>query len=245
MSRFPVDPPARLPAAPGGLAELGRLAGPLRWLASAQGAWPPQRPALHVVTAEPVDAGPVDAHAALDRGVAQADAAADAAVGLVLAESAAPAGSALAAIAALLRLEPVTAVGTAGGAGWATTLGEVRAGLLRARPHAADPGGLLEALADAELSRLTGLLAQCAVRRTPVVLGSSSVVGAAALVAERLAPGAAAWWLAGDTPSAPGGQQALADLGLTPLLDLRLPSGGAGPAAQVLLAGIELIGGGC
>lgn len=233
MTRFPVDPPTRLPPAP---PELGRLAGPLRWLAGAQGAWPPQTPCVHVV-----DAAPVAADDALGRGVAQADAAADAAVGLVLADATAPAGPALAGVAALLRLEPVLAVGTAGGADWATLLADVRAGLLRARPHVADPGALLTALADPELSRLTGLLAQCAVRRTPVVLGSSSVVAGAALVAERLAPGAAAWWLAGDTPASPGGQKALSDLGLTPLLDLRLPSGGAGPAAQVLLAGIDLV----
>lgn len=231
MTRFPVDPPVRLPAAP---AELGRLAAPLRWLAAAQGAWPPQRP----TTCSP---GAAAGEGALEQGVAQADAAADAAVGLVLAESCAPPGPALGAVAALLRLEPVHAVGTAGGAGWASVLAEVREALLRARSQVADPGALLDALGDAELSRLTGLLAQCAVRRTPVVLGSSSVVAGAALVAERLAPGAAAWWLAGDTPSSPGGQRALADLGLTPLLDLRLPTGGAAPAAQVLLAGIDLV----
>lgn len=234
MTRFPVDPPVRLPPAP---AELGRLGPPLRWLAAAQGAWPPTRP----TTCSPgSETGGADDDA-VEQGVAQADAAADAAVGLVLADSTAPAGPALGAVAALLRLEPVHAVGTAGGADWATLLGEVRAALLRARPHVADPGALLDALADAELSRLTGLLAQCAVRRTPVVLGSSSVVAAAALVGERLAPGAAAWWLAGDTPSSPGGQKALADLGLDPLLDLRLPTGGAAPAAQVLLAGIDLV----
>jgi nicotinate-nucleotide--dimethylbenzimidazole phosphoribosyltransferase len=232
VRRFPVDPPARLPPAP---ATLGRLAGPLRWLAAAQGAWPPQTPTPHVAACV--------ADASLDGGVAEADAAADAAVGLVLADSTAHTGPALAAVAALLRLEPVMAVGTAGGADWAALLGDVRAGLLRARPHVADPAALLAALDDGELSRLTGLLAQCAVRRTPVVLGSSAVVAGAALVAERLAPGAAGWWLAGDTPSSPGGQRALADLGLTPLLDLRLSSGGAGPAVQVLLAGIDLVPG--
>ena len=233
MSRFPVAAPVRLPPAP---PSLGRLGPPLRWLAAAQGAWPPQRPA----TCSPSQTrGP--GNDALEQGVAQADTAADTAAGLVLVDSAAPPAPALGAVAALLRLEPVHAVGTAGGADWAALLGEVRAVLLRARPHVADPQALLDALADPELSRLTGLLAQCAVRRTPVVLGSSSVVAAAALVAERLAPGAAAWWLAGDTPSSPGGQKALSDLGLTPLLDLRLSCGGAAPAAQVLLAGIDLV----
>jgi nicotinate-nucleotide--dimethylbenzimidazole phosphoribosyltransferase len=191
---------------------------------------------------QPTRAAPTagDVEAALEQGIGQADAAADAAVGLVLADTTASAGAALAGIAALLRLEPVMAVGTAGGADWAALLGEVRTGLLRARPHVADPAAMLSALGDPELARLSGLLAQCAVRRTPVVLGSSSVVAGAALLTERLAPGAAAWWLAGDTPAAPGAQKALADLGLTPLLDLRLPSGGAGPAAQVLLAGVAL-----
>ena len=241
MRRYAVPPLPQVKAPP--LPQLGRLAGPVRWLACAGGGWPPRPPALLHQNAD--DASDVDRSVqatavALEDGAVAADAAADAGAEAMLAESSAPPGPALAAVAALLHLEPVAVVGTAGGEGWAALLGAVRDGLLRARPSLADPGGLVLALGDPALARLVGLLAQCAVRRTPVVLGSSSTVAGAALVAERLAPGAAAWWLAGDTPAHPGGQRALADLGLEPLLDLRLTTGGARPAAQVLLAGVEL-----
>lgn len=242
MRRFLVDPPATVEPAP---AALGRLGPPVRWLAAAQGGWPVRPPALvHQNPPEPpadLEEGVVQlTAAALEAGAVAADSAADAGADLLLAESAEPCGAALAAVASLLHQEPVAVVGTAGGPGWAELLGAVRDGLLRARPHLADPAGMLLALGDPALARLAGLLAQAAVRRTPVVLGSSSTVAGAALVAERLAPGARAWWLAGDTPAHPGGQRALADLDLPPLLDLRLPTGGAQPAAQVLLAGVEL-----
>ena len=242
MRRYGVLPLARVDAPP--LPHLGRLAAPVRWLANAGGAWPPHPPALVHQSPDDVPAtgtgAAQDTAAALEDGAVAADAAADAGAELLLAESAASPGPALAAVAAVLHLEPVAVVGTAGGDGWAALLGAVRDGLLRARPHLADPTGLVLALADPALARLVGLLAQSAVRRTPVVLGSSSTVAGAALVAERLAPGAAAWWLAGDTPVHPGARRALADLGLEPLLDLRLATGGARPAAQVLLAGVEL-----
>jgi nicotinate-nucleotide--dimethylbenzimidazole phosphoribosyltransferase len=243
VRRYVVLPLAQVKAPP--LPALGRLAAPVRWLARTEGAWPPSAPAL--VHQSPDDGpssagtGAQDTAAALEQGAAAADSAADAGAGLLLAESSAPPGPALAAVAALLHLEPVAAVGTAGGDGWAALLGAVRDGLLRARPHLADPAGLVLALGDPALARMVGLLAQSAVRRTPVVLGSSSTVAGAALVAERLAPTAATWWLAGDTPQHPGGRRALADLGLEPLLDLRLATGGARPAAQVLLAGVELV----
>lgn len=243
MRRFSVTPPTPVDAAP---VELGRLGGPVHWLAGAQGAWPPQPPRM--VNASPVEpAGDVgDAQTtaqALEDGALAADAAADAGADLLLVESAASPAAGLAAVAALLHLEPVVVVGTAGGPQWAPLLAAVRDRLRPARPHLADPAGLVLALGDPVLAHLVGLLAQCAVRRTPVVLGSSSTVAAAALVADRLAPGAAAWWLAGDRPAHPGGQRALSDLGLDPLLDLRLATGGAEPAAQVLLAGVELVRG--
>jgi nicotinate-nucleotide--dimethylbenzimidazole phosphoribosyltransferase len=247
VRQFPVTRPAPVHAA---VPQLGRLAGPVRWLAAVQGTWPPHPPRHVDQHAEEPGGpavgdgaiGPAQATAsALEVGAAAGDAAADAGADLLLADSCAPPAAALAGVAALLHLEPVAVVGTGGGAGWAALLDGVREGLRRARPHLADPAGLVLALADPALGRLVGLLAQCAVRRTPVVLGSSSTVAGAALIAERLAPGGATWWLAGDSPVHPGARRALADLGLDPLLDLRLATGGARPAAQVLLAGVELV----
>ena len=86
---------------------------------------------------------------------------------------------------------------------------------------------------------MAGFLAQAAVRRTPVLL-DGMVVTAAALVAERLAPGARAWWQAGR--SRPNRHSlALAQLELRPIVDLgmRLGEGsGAAVALPVLRAAI-------
>jgi nicotinate-nucleotide--dimethylbenzimidazole phosphoribosyltransferase len=115
----------------------------------------------------------------------------------------------------------------------------VRDGLRAARGLVGDPDRLA---ADPVLGRVTGLLAQSAVRRTPVVLGGSVVVAAAALVAERLAPDARHWWLAGPTPIGAAAQAAHADLGLEPLLDLGMTApGGAALAADLLMRGVELV----
>ncbi len=106
-------------------------------------------------------------------------------------------------LAALLDLEPVQAVGTATGPSWAGQVTGVRDGLRTARLHLADPEQLLTALGSAPLAVLTGVLAQAAVRRTPVVLDGSAVTAAAAVLADRLAPGAARWSLAGQVPPSP------------------------------------------
>jgi len=61
-------------------------------------------------------------------------------------------------------------------------------------------------------------------------------VTAAALVAERLAPGARRWWQAGHLSTEPGHPLALADLGLDPILDLRMRLGeGTGATAALAL----------
>ena len=59
----------------------------------------------------------------------------------------------------------------------------------------------------------------------PLSCSTGSSSGAAALVAERLRPGAAAWWLAGHRSPEPAHTAALAALGLEPLLDLGLRLG--------------------
>ena len=55
---------------------------------------------------------------------------------------------------------------------------------------------------------MTGFCAQAAVRRTPVLL-DGVVVTAAALAAERLAPGARQWWQAGHRSTEPAHTLAL------------------------------------
>jgi nicotinate-nucleotide--dimethylbenzimidazole phosphoribosyltransferase len=226
----PVDPPARLPGPP---AALGRLGGALGWLAAAQGAWPPRPP--RAVRSIDVTSG--DGFAA---GCAEADALADEGADALVLEASGDPAAAFVVLCALLDVEPVLAVGTAAGPGWAEQVVAVREGLRAARPHVGDPERLV---AEPVLGRAAGLLAQSAVRRTPVVLGASPVLAAAALAAERLAPGARRWWLAGSKPAATVVGLALADLALEPLLDLGLAvPGGAALALDLLVRGTELAG---
>jgi nicotinate-nucleotide--dimethylbenzimidazole phosphoribosyltransferase len=225
------EPPTRVPQPP---AELGRLGEALHWLAAAQGDWPPRRPAQRTSLA--VTGG--DGFAS---GRARADALADAGVDLLVVEGPEPTAAAFVVLCALLDLEPVTAIGTSTTPGWAETVVAVRDGLGEARRLVGDPERLAT---DPMLGLLSGLLSQSAVRRTPVVLGTSTALAAAALLAERIAPGARRWWLAGSQPPSPVARRALEELELQPLLDLGLTvAGGAELAADLLIRGIDLVGG--
>ena len=99
-------------------------------------------------------------------------------------------------VCALTNTEPVVAVGRGTGIddnGWARKTAAVRDALYRAHSARSDPVQLLRVAGGADLAALAGFLAQAAVRRTPVLL-DGVVVTAAALAAERLAPGARRWW---------------------------------------------------
>ena len=99
----------------------------------------------------------------------------------------------------------------------------------------AEAAHLVGAVGGADFAAMAGFLAQAAVRRTPVLL-DGVVSGAAALVAARLAPGAAAWWRAGHRSTEPAHRAALTALNLEPLLDLGLRLGeGSGALASVPL----------
>jgi nicotinate-nucleotide--dimethylbenzimidazole phosphoribosyltransferase len=141
-------------------------------------------------------------------------------------------------VAALTGAEPVAVVGRGTGvddAGWMRKTVVVRDALRRARPLLREPVPLLRTVGGADLAGLAGFLAQAAVRRTPVLL-DGVVVGAAALVAEQLAPGARAWWVAGHRSVEPAHTLLLEHLGLTPLLDLGMRLGeGSGALAALPL----------
>lgn len=227
-----VPSPALLPSAP---PVLGALGPALRRLAELQGQWPPRPPSVPRLAVLPDDGS-------RPAGQAAADAAADEGVDLLVLELPGDPAPALAVLAAVLAVEPVHAVGTAGGPGWAALLGGVRTALPRLRPLAGDPEALLEAAGDPALAHAVGLLEQAAVRRTPVLLGSAPGAVAALLLADRLTPGAGRWALPGSSSAAPAAQRALEQLGLVPVLDLRLPGpGGAVLADGVLAAALELL----
>lgn len=141
--------------------------------------------------------------------------------------------------AALTGSEPVAVVGRGTGiddAGWMRKAVVIRDALRRARRVSSDPVALLRTAGGADLAAMAAFLAQAAVRRTPVVL-DGVVVGAAALVAEELAPGARRWWIAGHKSTEPAHALALSHLNLEPLLDfgMRLGEGSGAVSAMPLL----------
>ncbi|MGA5464526.1 nicotinate-nucleotide--dimethylbenzimidazole phosphoribosyltransferase [Mycobacterium sp. NPDC050041] len=149
-------------------------------------------------------------------------------------------------VAALTGTEPVAAVGRGTGiddAGWARKTAAVRDALYRARDVTADPSALLRVCGGADIAAMAAFCAQAAVRRTPLLL-DGLVVTAAALVADRMAPGARLWWQAGHRSTEPAHALALADLDLDPILDLRMRLGegtGAAVALPVVRAAVAAL----
>jgi nicotinate-nucleotide--dimethylbenzimidazole phosphoribosyltransferase len=139
-------------------------------------------------------------------------------------------------VAALTGTEPVAVIGRGSGiddAGWMRKAAAVRDALRRAKPVAYQPLTLLRVAGGADLAVLTGFCLQAAVRRTPVLL-DGLVVGAAALLADVLAPGARRWWLAAGRSPEPAMAIVLDRLELTPLVDLGVHLGDGTGAAAVL-----------
>lgn len=149
-------------------------------------------------------------------------------------------------VAALTNTEPVAVVGFGTGiddAAWARKTAAVRDALFRVHPVKDNPVALLRISGGADFAALAGFCAQAAVRRTPVLLDGMAVT-AAALVAERLAPGARQWWQAGHRSTEPGHTLALQSLDLEPIVDLRMRLGegtGAAIALPVLRAAVATL----
>jgi len=181
-----------------------------------------------------------EVNAALEAGRAIADEEVDGGADLLIAGDMGIGNSTPAAvlIAALTGAEPVAVVGRGSGiddATWMRKTVAIRDALRRARPLTADPVALLRTVAGADLAAMAGFLAQAAARRTPVLLDGLAV-GAAAMVAEDLAPGARDWWLAGHRSAEPAHELVLTHLQLIPLLDLELRLGeGTGALAALPL----------
>lgn len=109
----------------------------------------------------------------------------------------------------------------------------VDAALARADARADDPVETLTALGSADLAATTGYLLAAAQDGVPVLLDGLMSV-ACALTADRIEPGAAAWYAAGHRSTEPAQSLALAKMGIEPLLDLGLRLGeGSGAVAAV------------
>jgi nicotinate-nucleotide--dimethylbenzimidazole phosphoribosyltransferase len=91
----------------------------------------------------------------------------------------------------------------------------------------------LLAVGGLELAALAGAIVEAAARRLPVIVDGYAV-GAAALAAVGLRPAASEILVAGHRSSEPGHALVLAELGLEPLLDLRLRLGEASGALLAL-----------
>jgi nicotinate-nucleotide--dimethylbenzimidazole phosphoribosyltransferase len=148
-------------------------------------------------------------------------------------------------IAALTDSEPVAVVGRGTGiddAGWARKTAAIRDALYRAH-GVADPVALLRICGGADVAAIAGFCAQAAVRRTPMLL-DGLVVTAAALVADRLSPGARQWWQAGHRSPEPAHAVALQRLELEPIVDMRMRLGegtGAAVALPIVRAAVATL----
>ncbi|SRX94850.1 putative nicotinate-nucleotide-dimethylbenzimidazol phosphoribosyltransferase CobT [Mycobacterium tuberculosis H37Rv] [Mycobacterium shimoidei] len=191
---------------------------------------------------------PQETSAAIDAGRRIADEEVDAGADLLIAGDMGIGNTTAATtlVAALTDTEPAVIVGHGTGiddAGWMRKTAAVRDALYRARSVTSDPIGLLRCCGGADLAAMAAFCAQAAVRRTPMLLDGVAVT-AAALLAERLAPGARQWWQAGHRSPEPAHQLALAALELDPILDLRMRLGegtGAALAVPVLRAAVAAL----
>jgi len=109
---------------------------------------------------------------------------------------------------------------------------------LRRVPSDATPEQVLATVGGADLAVMVGVLLGAAGRRTPVLL-DGVVSCTAALLAARIAPDAAHWWLAGHRSTEPAQRLALEALGLRPLVDLGLRLG-EGTGALVALPAVQM-----
>ena len=178
-----------------------------------------------------------EAVAAVELGASIADRAADEGADLlIVGDMGIGNTTACAAVVALFTgAEPQEVVGRGTGIdddAWVRKTAAVRDAAFRSR-GATDPVAILQRAGGADLAAAAGFLRRASERGVPVLLdGVMSVT--AALAAERMAPGARAWWWAGHRSTEPAQQRGLAELDLTPLLDLGLRLGeGTGAALAV------------
>lgn len=147
----------------------------------------------------------------------------------------------------LTRTEPVVAVGRGSGINdetWKVKVAAVRDAMFRARSFANDVPRVLQAISAPDFVAIAALIAQAAVRRTPVLIDGAYVT-VAAYVAEKLAPGTRNWLIAGQLSPEPAHAACAQALGLTPVMALDLSTGqgvGALLALPLINSAAELAG---
>lgn len=126
---------------------------------------------------------------------------------------------------------------------WQHKIDLIDTALARVGDRAADPLERLAGLGSADLAAGVGFLIEAAGSGVPVLLDGLITV-AELTVAEDLAPGVAAWCVAGHRSTEPAQRLALEKLGLRPVLDLSMRLGegsGALTALPVLRSAVTLV----
>lgn len=142
--------------------------------------------------------------------------------------------------------EPVVAVGRGSGINdevWKTKVTAVRDAMFRARSFRDDIPAVLRAISSPDFVALVAFIAQCAARRTPMLI-DGALTAVAAYTAERIAPGTKEWLIAGQLSPEPCHVVCLQALDLTPVAALDMTTGqGAGGAAALPLvkAAVDLV----
>lgn len=132
--------------------------------------------------------------------------------------------------------EPARAIGRGSGIDdevWKTKVAVIRDAMFRVRGFRSDTERVLTQISGPDFACLVGLIAQSAVRRTPVLI-DGAYVAQAAYAAERLAPGTKRWLAAGQLSPEPSHAGALEALGLSPVLALDMATGQAAGALAAL-----------
>lgn len=129
--------------------------------------------------------------------------------------------TAAAIVGSVCNVEPVRIVGRGSGVddhAWRVKTAFIRDTMFRIKDDRASAARVLRRAGTQDLAMLTGLLAQSAVRRTPVLFDGVGAT-AAALLAHMLVPAASSWWWAATAGTEPATKVALDQLGMKPLLD--------------------------
>ncbi len=153
--------------------------------------------------------------------------------------------SAAAIVAAVTGADPSAIVGRGTGVddeGVARKRDVIRQALALHQPDPEDGPAVLAAVGGFEIGVMAGVILGAAARRKPVVI-DGVIAGSAALIADRLAPAARPYLIAGHRSTEPAHSITLAHLGLEPLLDLSLHLGegtGAALAFPVVEAAARL-----
>lgn len=144
--------------------------------------------------------------------------------------------SAAAMSCALLGEDPESLTGPGAGlddSGVARKVAVIRQALAVHGPHLDDPLEVLRRLGGFEIAALAGAYLACARLGLPAVV-DGFITASAAMVAERINPGTARWFLHGHNSPEPGHRKLLDALGAQPLLDLEMRLGEASGAAAAV-----------